>query len=159
MSPVIITQQDYHILRHRKSHFVIFLDFLVEHPHLRHFLRRTPSGLADNLALLGDDFLHHTKIGFPASRVGHRTVFIAPHANGHHAFIVLRVFYAFAEEPFDGFLVGQPVPFPVAILVLMAYPLLLRTLHRFVMRRAHHDAVFVGQARIVRVVFVEAVSG
>ncbi len=39
----------------------------------------------------------------------------------------------------------------------MALPLLLCAQHRFVVRSAHHDAVFVGKAGIQRIVFVESV--
>ena len=76
----------------------------------------------------------------------------ATHAHGEVRLEVLGPADALAEEFSDFLLVSIPVPTAQSI---FGEPLVAKPLHRFVMGRRHHDAVFVCDPLILWIVYEE----
>ncbi len=149
IAPIIVREENHHIVRHAQALVVVLLHLLIECPHLRGLLGRALCHLADDAALILDHTLQKLDIGLLA----HRLVAIATHTDRNQ---VLRTFGALdtlAEELVNHTAVGLVVP--SAIFATLAGPLLVVTGHRFVVRGSHHDSHFIGQAAVLGIIGIE----
>ncbi len=143
VAPVVVGPQQRDVVRHAHALFVVGLDFFVERPHLRHLLQIGIDGLLQDLPLIGDDLLHQRDI----VAGGHRRIVVAPHSQRDHFLIIPVALHAAAPELIDAHRIGGVIPRAIAWL-----PLLLGAHHRLLVRGAHHNAIFVRQLRVQRIV-------
>ena len=131
---------------------VIFLDLLIERPHLRDSGHIGVNLLSQYLALVRHDLFQQGDVGAQIVS-GHRHVAIAAHADGGDALEVLIALDAILPELAQHVGILPVVPRPLAV----ALPFLLGAQHGLVMRSAHYDTPFVGDPGIQRIVLVEGV--
>ncbi len=147
IAPVVVAPQQHYVVRHAHALFVVFLDFLVQRPCLRYLGHVGIDFLGDDIALVGNDAFQQRHVGF----LRHRLIAVAAHADGDHLFVVARVAQTLAPEVLQHAFVALVVPWPSTL----ALPFLLRAHHRFMVRGADDDAVFIGQFAIQLVVVEE----
>src|SRR5690606_39165578 len=80
VAPVVVGEQQRHVVGHAHALVVVVLHFLVERPDLRRVLDGLAGDLGDDPALVGNDALEQGGGGFLA----HRLVAVAAHAQGDH---------------------------------------------------------------------------
>ena len=153
IAPIVVAPEQSHIVWNPHAVLVILLHFLVERPELGNFRHVRIHMIGDDLPLVGHDPFQQIHVGRHVAPFHHRHVAIAPHADGHHAFIVLVALGTLRPELAENFGIGRVVPGSSAVTL----PLLLRAQHRLVVRGPHHDAIFVGQLRVQRIILVESV--
>ncbi len=155
IAPIILGPEQRHVVRHTHPGVVKIHDFLVETPELRHLGHVGIDFLGDDFPLHVHDFFEQRHVRLRPA-VGHRRVVRAAQTDGDDALIHFVAPDAFAPESLEDIRLLGVVPTAQRFLIT-AIPFLLRPQHRLLMRSAHHDAVFIRQHRIVRVVFVEGV--
>ena len=151
--PIVITPEQSHIVWNSHAMLVVLLHFLVERPELGNFRHVWIHVIGDDFALVGHDPFQQIHVGRDVAPFHHGHVAIATHADGHDAFIVLVALGALRPELTENCGIGRVVPGSGAV----PLPLLLRAQHRLVVRGPHHDAIFVGQLRVQRIILVESV--
>ena len=149
VAPVVVTQQDEHVVGHTHALVVVVEHLLVECPHLRRLLGGTARHLLDDLTLVLDDALQQLRVGILA----HGLVAVATHTDGHDVVSTLHALDALAEELVELRLVllivpGAPLATAAGILLMVAG-------HGLVVTGAHDDAHLVGRLRVQRVVGIE----
>ena len=149
IAPVVVTEQQNHIVWHIHALLVILLHFLIERPHLRRFLGWLACRFFYQFALIRHDAFQQCHI----SMVTHRLVTITTHTNRHHIISVLHTLYTTLPEFVQCFLVGIIVP--CTIFPSMACPLLVCTCQRFMVAGTHTDAHVIGGLHVQWVVRIE----
>ena len=152
VAPVVVADQDHHVIGHFETCVVIVLHFFIQGPYLRGFLCRFACNFLDDFALVADDSLHQLCVGL----VAHGLVAIATHTDGDDVLGALHALDAFTEELVELFLVCLVVP--CSPFTTMTGILLMVAGHRLMVRGAHHDAHTVGQLAILRIVGIESPS-
>ena len=147
--PVVVAQQNRHVIRRTKPLVEIVLHFLVERPHLRHIRRALPRLALDDGALVRDDGLHQLHV---AASV-HLNVAVSAHSDRHDVLCRLHAPHALGEELVERILVRPVVP--GADLLAAARVLLVVARHRLVMRGADDYAHLVERLRVLRIVRVK----
>ena len=150
VAPVVIAEQDEHIVGHLHSLVIIVKHFFIKSPYLRSLLGRTLGHISNNLTLVLHDALHQFRIGLFA----HRLIAVAAHTNRHD---IIRAFHAlntFTKETVQILLVRMIVPRAPALTV--AGILLMVTCHRFMMGSTHHYAHFIGCFHILGIIGIES---
>ena len=150
---VILRPQQYHMIRHLHARLKVILHLLVQAPHLRDLTRIAPH-LVHNLLLRLDHRLQHGRLRVRA----HRRIVVPTHADGDDVLVRLRALGALGEELVQGSVVGRPAPRRIQPLHAPGpnlRPLLRRAHHGLGVRRAHDDAVRIGERLVPRVVNVE----
>ncbi len=151
VAPVVVAPEQNHVVGNAHPPLVVSLHLLVERPDLRHGRQIGIDFLCDDLPLLGDDLLQQSDVGL----LRHRLVAIAPHGQRDDLLIVFGALDALCPERAQGLSVLGVVP--TAPLVAEPLPLFPSPHHGLVVRRAHHDPVFIRKLRIQRIVGVERV--
>ena len=158
MTEVVIAKHHDDIIGHLESLVIIIEHLTVECPDLWGLGGWFPGDISYDFSLFRNDLFHQPEVSLSTTCIGHRTIFVTSHTDGHELVVTLAILDSLSEETFDGILVGQPVPFTVAIVLLMSNPLLLRALHRLMVRGTHHDAILISQSGILRIILIEAVA-
>ena len=150
VTPVVVAEQNRHVVGHSHAGVVVVEHLLVEGPHLWRLAGRAARHLFDYAALVADDLLQQTRIGLGR----HRLVAVAAHANGHDVLGVLHPLNAFAEELVEARGVGCVVP--GSPLVAVAGIFLVASGHGLVVAGADDNAHLIGQTRVLGVVGIES---
>ena len=141
VAPIVITKQQNHVVRNFHSFIIIILNFLVQSPNLRHFVRIFPSHILDNFTLVFNDIFQQRNVGVFA----HRFVAVATHSDGYELFPVFAPFNSRFPELLQNFCVFGIIPNIRQIIFFdISMPIGLRQSHRFVVRSSHHNSHFVG---------------
>ena len=149
VAPIIVADENHHVVGHFQTCIVVVLHLFVERPHLGSLLSRFTRYILDNLTLIIDDALHQLRVRL----VTHRLVAVATHTDGHNVLGTLHTFNALTEELVQLRLVRLIVP--SAPLLAVTGILLVVAGHRLVVRGAHDNTHRVGQFTILRVVGIE----
>ncbi|OPZ67002.1 MAG: hypothetical protein BWY83_02730 [bacterium ADurb.Bin478] len=150
VAPVVIAQQQRHIIGHAHAFVEIFLHLLIQRPYLRRLFRGFAGDLGDDAALIFDDLFEQGDVGLFA----HGLIAIAAHADGDQTFIVAHSRNPLAPEGLQGRLVFSIVPGTMAEL----RPFGVRTHQRLVMRSADDHSVFIGQGGISWVIHIKSAA-
>ena len=149
VAPVVVAEQDEHVIGHTHALVIVVEYFLIECPYLWGLAGRFPCHLLDNLALVLDDGLQQLCV----SILAHRLVAVATHADGHDIVGALHPLDTPTEEAIQVFLVLLIVP--GAPLAALAGILLMIACHWLVMAGADNDTHLVGRLGVFRIVGVE----
>ena len=153
VAPVVVAQEDGHVVRDTEAQVVVLLDLLVQGPYLRPLLGGLSGHLADDLPLVLDDGLQELDVVRFLAFLAQGGVAVPAHADGDEVFRIFRTLNPFREELREDLLVGRIVPGTAG--TPPAGPFLVVPRHRLVMGRAHDDAHLVGRAAVFRIVGVE----
>ena len=148
VSPVVVRPEQGDVVWHAHALFVVFLHFFVERPDLGNLVEVRVHFTGQNFALVGDDLFEKPNVALRR----HGQVAVAAHRESDNALVVLVALDALGPEFAQLRSVGRIVPGALSV----PLPFLLRTQHGLVMRRAHHDSIFIGKFRIEGIVFVES---
>ena len=94
VAPVVIAQQDEHIVRNTHTLVVIVKHLLIQRPHLGSLLGGPTRHVLDNPPLVLDNALQQLRVGILA----HGLVAVAAHADGHNVVSTLHTLNALTEE-------------------------------------------------------------
>ena len=153
VAPVIVAQQDGHVVRHPQAQVVILLDFLVQRPDLGTCRRRTPRLPADDFPLIVNDFLQQRNVFGLFPFLSHRRIAVTAHADGDQIFRPGRPAHAFGEKLVQVLLVLLIVP--RAVSSVFPHPFLVIAGHGLVMGGSHDNAHLVGRDAVQGVVGIE----
>ena len=149
IAPVVIAEQDEHIVGHLHPLVVVVEHFFVKSPHLR-CLSGGPFGhVGNDFPLVGHDTLQQFGVGILA----HGLVAVASHGDSHHVVGSFHSLDAFTEETVEVLLVGVIVPgapflsFPGVFLMVAC--------HGLVVGCSHDDTHLIGCLRVLGVVGIE----
>ncbi len=106
VAPVVVAEQQRHVIGHLHALVVIVEHLLVESPHLWRLAGFLASLLGDDFALVADDLGHELGVGL----IAHGLVTVAAHADGHDLFRALHALDALTEELLQVVLVLLVVP-------------------------------------------------
>ena len=151
VAPVVVAQQQGHVVGHAHAFVVVVLHLLVEGPHLRRLVGGLVGFFGDDLALVSHYFFEQGNVAFPA----HGLVAVAAHAHRHDVLAGAHAPHATAPEATQRGVVGLVVP---GFARAKRLPFFVGAGQRLVVGSAHHDAVPIGQLRVQRVVHVEHVA-
>ena len=152
ITPVVVTQQNRHIVGHTQSCVIVVLYLFIECPYLGGLLGRAPCHLFDDAALVADDALHQ----FGVCLVAHGLVAVAAHTDGDDVVGAVHALDALTEETVETWLVGGVVPGAPSLAVTCI--LLMIPGHRLVMRSSHHDAHGVCGFQVLGIIGIECPS-
>ena len=151
VAPVVVTEQQRHVVGHGESRIVVTLHLGKDGPQLRYGIG-TSIDVLDDLALSFNHLAERLHV-FCIIALAHRHVTVTPHADGDEIVVGLVAFHALAEELVDALLVRGIVPWSDSILPMKV--LLVRPHHGFMVRGSHHDAHLIGEPWTLGVVFIE----
>ena len=146
--PVVVAEEDRHVVRGPKTFVVVVLHFFVERPHLRHFCRALAGLALDDGALVRNYGAHQLEVSSPV----HRFVAVAAHTDRHDVFGILHATDSLGEELVENILVRLVVPH--SELLTAARPLLVVARHRLVVGGSHHDTHRVHRLDVFRIVSI-----
>ena len=149
VAPVVVAEQDGHVVGHTQAGVIVVLHLFIECPDLRSLVSRLAGHLLDDAALVVDDVLQEFCVG----AVAHRLVTVAAHADGHDVVGAVHALDALTEEAVEVLFVRGVVPGAPALAV--AGILLVVAGHRLVVRRAHHHTHRVGGLQVLGIVGIE----
>ncbi len=120
--PVVVAQEERHIIRHPHPVVIVILYLFVQCPYLWCLFRFFAGHLADDLSLIRHDLFQKSDV----HTLFHRFVAITPHAHGHHLLPVATSFDAisprllqcigvFVVVPDIGEVVSLHIPVPVGL--------------------------------------------
>ena len=147
VSPVVVAQQQGHVIRHAHAFVIVILHFFVQSPELRNFCRIFAGDLLQNLPLVRHDLFQQGN----GRALGHRLIAVAAHADGGDAFVGTHSADAVPPEFLQGIFIGHVIPGAGAV----TPPLIVRPHQRLVVRRADHHAIFIGQRGVERIIVIE----
>ena len=150
VAPVVVAQEDGHVVRDAEPQVVVLLDLLVQGPNLRPLLGGLSGHLADDLPLVLDDGFQELDVRGFLAQLAQGGVAVPAHADRDEVFRIFGALDAFGEELCEDFLVGGIVPGTAG--TASARPFLVVPRHRL---GAHDDAHLVGRAAVLRIVGVE----
>ena len=150
VAPVVVTNQNHHVVRHTESGIIVVLHLFIECPYLCGFLGRLASHFLDNLALVVDDTLHQLGVCL----VAHGFIAVTTHTNRHDILSTFHALNTFTEELVELRLIGLVVP--CAPLLTMTGILLMVAGHRLVVRCTHDDTHRVCRLQILGIVGIES---
>ncbi len=127
IAPVVVTQQQCHIVGHPEPGVVIIKHLLVQCPHLRCLRRLAAGHFADNFSLI----FYHRLEQFHVGLRTHGLVAVAAHAYSHHILGILHALHSFSKKSVEHTLVGLIIP--GSVLLALAGPFLMVPGHRLVM--------------------------
>ena len=148
VTPVVITEQQRHVIGYLHALVVEILHFLIEGPHLWCLRGRFTCHVTDQLALVLHDILHQ----FHGGMIFHLGVTVTTHTDGVHRLPAFGTFHATTPEVEHLVFVVLEAPGAVPLATL---PVLLGQSHRLMVRGAHHDTHLVGQRSVVLVIVIE----
>ena len=125
MSEVVIAKHHYDIIGHLESLVIIIEHLTVERPDLWGLRGWFSGDISYDFPLFRNDLFHQPEVSLSTTRIGHRTVFVTSHTDGHEFIVTLAILDSLSEETLDGIFIGQPIPLGIAIGLLMSYPFLL----------------------------------
>ena len=106
VAPVVVADENHHIVGHLQSGIIVVLYLFIECPHLRGLLCWFLRHLLDDAALIGNDAVHQLRVGL----VAHGLVAVAAHADGHDVLGTIHALDALTEELVELRLVRLVVP-------------------------------------------------
>src|SRR5699024_12699644 len=92
------------------------------------------------------------------SRSSHGPPTTPPHPYGAQILLLVSPLEALPPKLFQSLFIGQVVPLPIAVFLAVRRPLCLGPHHRLVVRGTHDNAIFVGQLRIPRIIFIKRLA-
>jgi len=150
IAPVVITEKQSHVFRNIHALIVIVLYLFVQGPHLRCLAGGFSRDLFYDPALVINDLLQQVYVSLGT----HGLVSVSPHPHGNDAFIVAFPFHAFLPEISENQWICLVIPPTGAV----TCPFHMGSHHGFMMGGSYDNAIFIGQARIFRVIVVEGPS-
>ena len=151
VSPIVVTEKQCDIIGHIESCIIVTLYLCKDSPKLRYCIC-TAIDVTDYLSLV----FYHLLEGFHIVSVvafPHGNIAIATHTDRYQVLIVLVPYHSLTEEFVKPFLVDRVVPgtnfVPARCVLFMSAH------HGLMVRRSHHDAVFISQQGVQRVVFIK----
>ena len=150
ITPVVVAQQQCHIVRHPHTLVVIVLYLLVEGPHLGCLLRFLAGHLRYDLPLILNDLLEQRDV----TLLTHRLVTISTHAHGNQCLTRFHPLHALFPEITQCRFVGLVVPVTTPITA----PFIVGPSHGFVMGGAYNNAHLVGKLPVHRVIIKKGVA-
>ena len=156
IAPVVVGEEDGHVVRDAEAEVVILLDLLIQGPYLRPFRGGPPGHFANDLPLVLDNGFQEFDVVRLLAFLAQGGVAVPAHADGDEVLRILGALDTFREELGEHFLVRGIVPGAAG--TASPGPFLMVPCHRLVMGRAHDDAHLVGRAAILGIVGVEGPS-
>ena len=149
ITPVVITQQNKHIVGHTHAGIIVVKHLFIQRPHLCRLISRFLGDVLDNLTLV----LHNGLQQFGISLSTHCFVTVATHTDGDHILSILHALNTLTEELVQLLLVLLVVP--RAPLATLAGIFLVITGHRLMVRGTHDDTHLICGLRVFRIVSIE----
>ena len=106
IAPVVVTQQNRHIVGHTQSCVIVVLYLFIECPYLGCLLGWASCHLFDDATLVADDVLHQ----FGVCLVAHGLVTVTAHTDGDDVVCAVHALDAFTEETVEILFVSGVVP-------------------------------------------------
>ena len=154
IAPVVITEQQRHVIWYGKACVVVSLHLCKDGPELWHSIRTTIDVL-DDLSLTFNHLAERLHI-LRIVALTHGHIAVATHADGYQVVVILIALHTLAEELIHTFLVSGVIPW--THLFLSSQVFLVRTHHRLMVRGSHHDAHLVSQSGTFRIVLIKGCS-
>ena len=152
VAPVVVAEEQCHIVGHGKSSIIITLHLGKDRPELRHAVLLSIY-FPDNLPLPFYYLLQRLHIIFVVA-FAHRDITIATHSYCHKVVVCLVTLHAIKKELVHPLLIHTIVPRSDAVLPFQIF--LMCTHHRLMVGGSHHDAIFISQPRAFRIVLIES---